>query len=166
MYISFGMLSATAFSLTKAHAAYTAESSTYSFWTYAKMFLPISMHCGWTVAASLVNLNGAFSMKDTASPKAIALLGHASVIAAAAVGVVATATRTAPVFGGVISWALLAVADGMKQRLDKAKKDDNTDASNLFGAATQRKLCLLGAAASGVAVIVTTAKIFLSRKPK
>ena len=166
MYISFGMLSATAFSLSKAHAAYSSESSTYSFATYAKLFLPISMHCGWTVAASLVNLNGAFSMKEPSSPKAIALLGHVSVVAAAVVGVVITTTRKAPVFGGVVSWALLAVADGMKQRLAKAKKEDNMDASNLVGAATQRMLCLLGAAASGAAVIVSTAKIFLQGKSK
>jgi len=161
MYISFGMLSATAYSLSRAHAAYTSESSTYGFATYARMFLPISMHCGWTVAASLVNLNGAFSMKDSASPKAIALLGHVSVVAAAAAGVVVTTARSAPVFGGVVSWALLAVADGMKQRLAKAKKDGDMDASNLVGAATQRRLCLIGAAASGVAVIVATAKSFL-----
>jgi hypothetical protein len=54
----------------------------------------------------------------------------------------------------------------MKQRLARAKKDDNTDAANLVGAATQRRLCLIGAAASGVAVIVATAKIFLGGKAK
>lgn len=168
MYISFGLLSATAFSLSQAHSAYTSGSSTYRYsaGTYAQLFLPITMHCGWTVAASLVNLNGAFSMKESASPKAIALLGHVSVVAAAALGVVVTTARNAPVFGGVITWALLAVADGMKQRIAKAKKDDRLDASNLVGAETQWNLCRIGAAASGAAVIVTTANIFLSRKAK
>ena len=166
MYISFGMLASTAYSLSKAHAAYAAESSTYSGGTYAKLFLSMSLHTGWTVAASIVNLNGAFSMKKSSSPRAIALLGHASVVAATAVGVAVTTMRSAPVFGGVISWALLAVADGMKQRIEKAKKNDDMNASNLVGAATQRKLSLLGAAVSGVAVLVTTSKMFLLQKVK
>jgi len=164
MYISFGMLASTAFSLSKAHAAYAAESPTYSGGTYAKLFWSMSLHTGWTVAASIVNLNGAFSMKESSSPRAIAWLGHASVVAASAVGVAVTTMRSAPVFGGVISWALLAVADGMKQRIEKAKKNDDMKATNLIGAATQRKLSLLGAAVSGVAVILTTAKRFLSPK--
>jgi len=166
MYISFGMLASTAFSLAKAHAAYAAESSTYSGGTYAKLFFSMSLHTGWTVAASIVNLNGAFSMKESSSPRAIAWLGHASVVAATAVGVALTTARSAPVFGGVISWALLAVADGMKQRIEKAKKNDAMNASNLVGAATQRKLSLLGAAVSAVAVIVTTAKMILLPKVK
>ena len=116
------------------------------------------------MAASIVNLNGAFSMKESSSPRAIAWLGHTSVVAASAVGVAVTTMRSAPVFGGVISWALLAVADGMKQRIEKAKKNDDMKATNLIGAATQRKLSLLGAAVSGVAVILTTAKRFLSPK--
>lgn len=166
MYISFGMLASTAYSLSMAHAAFAAESSTYSGGTYAKLFLSLSLHTGWTVAASIVNLNGAFSMKESSGPRAIALLGHASVVAATAVGVAVTTMRSAPVFGGVISWALLAVADGMKQRIEKAKKKDDMNASNLIGAANQRKLSLLGAAVSGVAVLVTTAKMFLLPKVK
>ena len=166
MYISFGMLASTAYSLSKAHAAYAAESSSYSGGTYAKLFFSMSLHTGWTVAASIVNLNGAFSMKESSSPRAIAFLGHTSVVAATAVGVVVTTMRSAPVFGGVISWALLAVADGMKQRIEKAKKNDDMNASNLIGAAIQRKLSLLGAAVSGVAVIVTTANMYLLPKVK
>ncbi len=105
-------------------------------------------------------------MKESSSPRAIAWLGHASVVAATAVGVALTTARSAPVFGGVISWALLAVADGIKQRIEKAKKNDDMNASNLKGAAIQRKLSLLGAAVSGVAVIVTTANMYLLPKVK
>ena len=130
--------------------------------TYLRMFLPISMYYGRTVAASLVNLNGTFSMNWAASPEAIAALGHVSAITAATTGVVVTMTHKAPVFGGVISWALLAVADRMKQRLHRAKKDDDKNTFNLVGASTQQKLCLYGAAASGVAVVITTAKILRS----
>ena len=166
MYISFAMLASTAYSLSKAHAAFAAESSSYSGGTYAKLFFSMSLHTGWTVAASIVNLNGAFSMKESSSPRNIAFLGHASVVAATAVGVAVTTMRSAPVFGGVISWALLAVADGMKQRIEKAKKNDDMNASNLTGAAMQRKLSLLGAAVSGVAVIVTTANMYLLPKVK
>lgn len=159
MYISSGLLLGTAFSLSKAHAAFATESSTYNFGTYFRMFLPLTMHCGWTVAASLVNLNGAFSMKESASPKAIAVLGHASVVAAAATGVFVTLSRSAPVFGGVITWALLAVADGMKQRIANKEKKKDDDPSNTYGADTQRKLSLAGASVTGIAVFATTVKL-------
>jgi hypothetical protein len=160
MYISCGMLSATAYSLSKAHAAFASASSMYNFGTYLKLFAPISMHFGWTTAASLVNLNGAFSMKELASSRNIALLGHLSVIAATAIGTGVTITRSAPVFGGVVTWALLSVADGMKKRLDNAKiKGNDENASNLLGAETQRKLSLAGAVITGIIVTVTTVKI-------
>lgn len=164
-YISFAMLSATAFFLSKAHAAFASASSSYGFATYLKLFLPISMHCGWTVAASLVNLNGAFSMLDSSSPRAIAWLGHISVAAATAIGVAVTTTRSAPVFGGVITWALLAVADGMKQRLEWAKKTDATE-KNIHGATTQRWLSLAGGLVTGLTVIALTAKTMMSNKDK
>lgn len=164
MFISAALLSGTAYSLSKVHAAVTALPHPYSSVQYMLYFFPTTLHFGWTTAASLVNLNGAVSMKENASPKLVAWLGHASVIAASAVGVVLTIERKAPVFGGVICWALFAVADGMGKRLKQTEKED-ADRVGVYGARLQQSLSKIGAFASGAAAIFVTASI-LAPKPK
>jgi hypothetical protein len=170
-FINTGLLSATAYSLSRAHAMFVAQPQLYSNLNYAIFFLPMSLHFGWTVAASLVSLNGAISMQKNSSKQLIAYAGHVSVVAATGLGIFITVTRSAPVFGGVIAWALTAVADGMKQRLAAACVEEGEVESerkpnmrkkeveevkkaiiNTDGVATQLLLSRIGAAMNGVAV--------------
>uniref|UniRef100_A0A7S2LK24 Uncharacterized protein n=1 Tax=Leptocylindrus danicus TaxID=163516 RepID=A0A7S2LK24_9STRA len=153
MWISTGMLGGVAYYLSKAHAVFTSASSVrmipgFSWWEYAIHFLPISLHFGWTTAATLVNLNGAVAVADyrTSSNALINVVGHASVVAATALGVAITFSRQAPVYGGVISWALFAVADGMRQRLAASSNGNNN-----VGAQRQLILSTAGAYISGLA---------------
>jgi len=120
-FVSPALLGGAAYSLSKAHAAICA-SKQLSFGQYLLFGLPISLHFGWVTAASLVNLNGAVAtFSDTVSAERMAVAGHVSVVAAAALGAIVTITRGAPVYGGVISWALMAVADEMGTRIQKNK---------------------------------------------
>eukprot|EP00536_Pseudo-nitzschia_multiseries_P017239 jgi/Psemu1/158103/gw1.1445.8.1 len=125
-YISAANLAGIAASLSLCHGVFSNKRSgtprSYSGLEYALYFLPLSLHFGWTTAASLVNLNGMYAMasadgkSENATPRSVAALGHASVLVATAIGVGVTWTRSAPVYGGVIAWALTAVAAGLKQR--------------------------------------------------
>jgi hypothetical protein len=181
MFISTAMLSSTAYSLSNAHSAYTtspntasssSSSSSYRSTTleYCLFFLPITLHFGWTTAASLVNLNGAVlaNLKEEgddsiiATPKVMAGLGYASALAATALGIHVTESRNAPVYAGVIAWALAAVGDGMKKRVEKSKsckrrkKDDESVAvSGLFGAGLQKHICYAGACICVAASVMT-----------
>ena len=59
MYISAAMLSGIAWSLSRAHAGFALDTaSSYGMGQYLLYFFPMSLHFGWTMAASLVNLNG------------------------------------------------------------------------------------------------------------
>ena len=106
-YISVAMLGGTAYSLSLLHAADAAALSWY--------FVPITMHFGWTSAATLVNLNGSVAMSNV-SDKIVIAVGHTSTILATMLGVTVTLVQALPVYGLTISWALAACADGMKQR--------------------------------------------------
>jgi hypothetical protein len=165
MYLSWAMLTGTAFSLSKVHETYSYSSSSnngVSFGQYCLYFLPLSLHFGWTTAASLVNLNGAVALNPSASPRVVAWVGHATVIGASALGAAISLTRSAPVFGGVITWALLAVADGMKQRLQSTEKknDDKTEITGTYGAKTQLQLSRIGALVSGLAALTATIQLW------
>ena len=159
MFISAGMLSATAYSLSKAHAVFaaTGAKALYSSWQYGIFFFPMALHFGWTTAASLVNLNGAIAMKQNATEKVIAFVGHTSVILASVLGVILSQKRNAPVYSGVIAWALMAVADSMKKRLDIASEKKHSPKKNatqvgLYGAPTQ----LLLAKTGGIVNMITS----------
>ncbi len=167
-YISSGFLAATAFSLSKAHAIYAKNSHLYSTLQYWTFFLPISLHFGWITAAAVVNLNGSVAMQENQSSTVIKRVGHISIILAAATGVFIAITRDAPVYAGVITWALTAVADGMKKRITAAaekdtqsrpligKRESNVNVVGLDGAATQYTLARAGAIINGfVAAYVT-----------
>jgi len=160
MFISTGMLSSIAYSLSKAHSAYV--SSSYNSLEYIIHFLPMTLHFGWTTAASLVNLNGAVaSLGDmVATPKVMAGLGHASALVGTVLGVYITASRKSPVYGGVIAWALLALSDSMRKRikLNEKKKDDSVP--GLFGAIPQEKICLAGA------LVCATSSVFVAFNSK
>mmetsp|Transcript_66613 Transcript_66613/g.98780 ORF Transcript_66613/g.98780 Transcript_66613/m.98780 type:complete len:338 (-) Transcript_66613:363-1376(-) len=154
-FISAGFLTSVAYSLSKAHKIYSTSSpSSYSNLDYLTMFLPMGMHFGWTTAASLVNLNGSISSSefDLSSAK-IALVGHASAIGACILGVAVTLSRSAPVYGSVIAWALKACAAGMKKRLEKTVMKEGD--GEYDGVKTQWWLCTIGAIANiGTALLV------------
>ena len=114
-FISVANLTGIAYSLSLAHSVYTTtaaatttsgstQASTYSTFEFCQYLLPISLHFGWTTAASLVNLNGMVAIEESVSATLVAILGHLSVVGAAATGVIVTMDRSAPVFGGVIAW--------------------------------------------------------------
>jgi len=157
MLISSAGLAGAAYSLSKVHSAYAFTRQGYTSLQYCLCFLPTSLHFGWLTAATLVNLNGAVA-RMTNCEKTIAVTGHLSVIVATIAGVGITLSRGAPVYGGVISWALLAVADGMKKRMEKAKKDDSV--KGLYGALLQQRLSTLGAIVSFASSIVTAYSLF------
>jgi len=172
MFVSTGLLSATAYSLSRAHAVFTAKPELYSNLQYAILFLPLALHFGWTTAASIVNLNGSVSMQEASSSKSIKYVGHASVIAATVLGVFLAKTRDAPVFAGVIAWALSAVASGMKSRLTAAAAEGKSqplfgdkkksEIVGLDGAATQYMLSRTGAIISGLAAAFVAAGSMIS----
>jgi hypothetical protein len=160
MGVSFAALASTAYSLSKVHTATLGLTG----WKYLVYGLPISMHFGWVTAASLVNLNGAVAMCRMSSAKTVAWLGHLSVVAATALGVAVTVSRKAPVYGGVICWALMAVADGMKKRVAATKDEKDQTRVGVLGAKLQERLSKVGAYVSGGAsLFVTIAAIMASR---
>lgn len=155
-FVSPGLLGATAYSLSKANAAICAANL--SFGQYLLYAFPLSLHFGWVTAASLVNCNGAVAtFSDNVSAKTVAAVGHLSVIAATALGVIVTITRGAPVYGGVISWALFAVADGMGTRI-KETKDEDKKRVGVLGCRVQRRLSQVGAFVCALASAVAMAQ--------
>lgn len=157
-YVSAVSLSGIAISLSFCHAAFAKSDvpiSTLDYWLY---FLPLSLHFGWTTAASLVNWNGMYAHDDQSSAETVAWLGHASVVAATAIGVGVTVLRNAPVYGGVLCWALTAVASGLGRRIKDTEKED-PNRVGVYGVKTQRTLCLIGA------VICATAATAISVVP-
>jgi len=134
-YVSVGMLAGTAFSLSQVQAAATPEV----FW----YFLPMSMHFGWTTAATLVNLNGSISMDASTSDSTVIAVGHASAIAATALGVGVTLAQAAPAYGLTVAWALAACAQGTQRNLNSETASDTLKK----GAGVQKYLCMAGSAA-------------------
>jgi hypothetical protein len=122
--------------------------------TYLLHGLPITLHFGWTTAASLVNLNGCLAMMDNSSDTLLTAVGHASVVVATVLGVAVTMSRRAPVYGGVICWALLACADGMTDRLRSL--DQSSSSSTVTAARVQKWLCRIGAGIVAAATVVAT----------
>jgi len=162
-------LAGIAASLSVAHKAFaTPLGSGLSGLEYALYCLPLSLHFGWTTAAALVNVNGMFALsgdqkvtneQEALTARSVALLANASVVVATALGVLITWSRKAPVFGGVICWALTAVASGVKKRIEASGvKKAEAAVVGVYGAERQRLLSLMGAvicASSVVAVVVS-----------
>ena len=132
------------------------------------------MHFGWVTAAALVNLNGSVSLQENQSSTIIKRVGHTSVILATAIGVFIATKRDAPVYAGVITWALSAVADGMKKRLAAAAEEDQASrplisnkqntVGGLDGAATQYMLARAGAIINGLAAAFVAGTMSASSK--
>lgn len=132
-YLSAAMLGGTAYSLSQVHAVTGPVS-----W----FLLPLSLHFGWTSAATLVNFSGSVAMDPKNSDRLVTAVGHSSALLATALGVGLTLSRTSPVYGLTLAWALAACADGMKGRDAAAAK-------------VQQKLCWTGAVACATAAVAT-----------
>lgn len=161
-YISAAMLGSTAYSLSKVHFVLSTTSFNSNRLEYFMYFFPMSLHFGWTTAATLVNINGALAMNPKTPIKTLSIVGHLSVIGATCLGCFIGLKRNAPVYSSVIAWALFAVAGGIKQRLEKLnKKTDEADKLKEEKKATeiQKKLSIAGAwisvAVSGYSLIQT-----------
>ena len=162
VFVSAGLLSGIALSLSRAHAAFSSDRASYSSGQYWRYFFPMTMHFSWTTAACLVNWNGSLAACKGVGPQTLAIAGHLSVGAATALGVGVTLSRSAPVFGLVISWALMACTAGMNQRLQPGAESSNNNyfhnrnsgdekRAGVYGARVQKWLCLAGACLSAAA---------------
>lgn len=117
------MLAGTAYSLSMINAMAAGN------W----FLVPITLHFGWTTAATLVNMNSslaAFHDNDSL----VTATGHASVVAATALGVGVTLAHATPAYGLTLAWALTACGNGISQ-------PSSTTAANV-----QKYLCWGGAA--------------------
>lgn len=168
-WVSAGMLTGIASSLAIAHKALVVEGDVESLQNYLLYVLPVSLHFGWTTAAALVNWNGNIAMLCE-NEKVVAGAAWTSAVVAAALGVAVTVTRQAPIFGGVVAWALTACAGGMHERTKQIDAKIETRSKKWFGAKTeeeirsrkgfyganvQKWLCGIGAAVSGGVAIFT-----------
>lgn len=154
-YIAAVNLSGLALSLSFCHQAYTEKEARekYGVLDFLLNFLPLSLHFGWTTATSLVNWNASYAIDPNVPTKNIAYLGHASVVAATAAGVGVTLTRTAPIYGTVIAWALSAVASGLTKKIEGAEKDK--DDEFILAAQRQRTASAVGALLCITAALTT-----------
>lgn len=154
IFLSAFLLSLIAFALHRAHRVFASISVGRG--RYILYFLPMSLHFGWTSAASLVNLNGSLAIylykeygnHPTWHPWQL-WAGHGSVVLATLLGLIVTMKRKAPVYGMVIAWALTACASTMEERIVEGFPDDQLVRLPAIG--VQSWLCRGGAAATALA---------------
>jgi hypothetical protein len=139
-YVSVAMLGGTAVALSQV----PFELSMY-------YLLPMTVHFGWTTAATLVNLNGSLSMGGSVSDRTLISTGHASAVLATGLGVGVTVFHTLPAYGLTIAWALAACANGMRIK----EEDDSISDVLLAGASVQRGLLLTGSVVCLAASAIT-----------
>ena len=130
------MLAGTAFLLSKVQAVGCSADAATLYW----YFVPLSLHFGWTTAATLVNLNGSVAMEENNSDSTVIVVGHATSIAATAFGIGVMLAQAAPAYGFTMAGALLACVQGM---LCVANHGNTLKK----GAGVQKSLCLAGSAA-------------------
>jgi len=146
-YISAGMLGGTALCLAQVHAAAASSS-----W----LLVPLTMHFGWTTAATLVNLNGSLAQNRDVSDSTVIAVGHTSTVLATALGVGVTLAQTSPAYALTVAWALAACADGMKKR-QQQQQAASLSPSMTKGMRVQQTLCWLG---SGLCAAAAAASWF------
>ena len=135
------MLAGTAFSLSQVHTVACSAAASGLGW----FFLPLTMHFGWTTAATLVNLNGSIAEYRSLSDSTVIAAGHASALAASVLGVGLTLAQSSSGYGLTLAWALSACADGMRKRISNTH--DAMPRTVRTGADVQSKLCAAGALA-------------------
>jgi hypothetical protein len=145
-YISVAMLAGTAYSLSQVHAISCTTQGPEGWF-----LLLLTVHFGWTSAATLVNLSGSVAMNPSNSDSVVTAVGHSSALLATILGVGVTLIRSDPAFGFTLAWALTACADGMKKRVTATDESSSLKTA----AQVQNKLCWAGAAACAAASVST-----------
>jgi hypothetical protein len=113
-WLSSAILIAEAWALGCAHAEGRKIVASASALTYAGVLVPLALHFGWIMCASLVNVNS-FVAKTCSIDTQLAV-GFLSAFGGAALGAGVSFVTGDPVVGVVIAWALAAVAsDGGKR---------------------------------------------------
>lgn len=160
-YVSVTMLGGTAYCLSLVHASIAGAMSTGSIAEYMLM-LPLTMHFGWTMAATLVNFNGslAASNSNTVSDWSVIAVGHASSLVAVTAGVGLTVLCQSPAYGFTLAWALAACANGMSTRQRDRQQGRSAPVSSQLdrGMNVQRWLCYTG---SGLCAAVAMSTAWL-----
>ena len=145
-WVSAAMLGGTAYSLSLVHSA---AATVADLTVLSHLLLPVTMHFGWTSAATLVNLNGSLASDQSASTTSLIALGHSSALVATALGVSVSLLQKSPAYGFTLAWALAACSDGMRKRIPS---QDSAEEVLLSKAATvQRNLCKAGAVICAIA---------------
>jgi hypothetical protein len=129
-YVSVAMLGGTAVALNQV-----------PFGLSMYYLLPMTVHFGWTTAATLVNLNGSIAMGGSAvSDSTLISTGHASAALATGMGVGVTVFNMLPAYGLAVAWALAGCASGMRIK----ENDDSVSDVLHSGAGVQRALLWTG----------------------
>jgi hypothetical protein len=148
-FVSAIFLGMTAWSLGKVNMVLAKKSSSLST-VQQLMFVPMTMHFGWTTAATLVNVNGAIANYAVPGNANLYRVACVSIIVALTISVVIGLRRCNKTYPFVIAWALFAVADGMSARIRTS-----TDVNIVAHARTVQMLSsLAGIAATLVGVAV------------
>lgn len=142
------MLAGTAYSLSMVHTAGAAAVASEPT-MLSHLLLPMTMHFGWTSAATLVNLNGALAEDESASPTSLVALGNSSALVATALGVGLTVSQSSPAYGLTLAWALAACADGMNKRIPSQSLEEEATLAKAAG--VQKNLCWAGSFACAAA---------------
>jgi hypothetical protein len=143
-YVSVAMLGGTAVALSQIPFAGLSTSM---------YLLPMTLHFGWTTAATLVNLNGSIAMGGSTSVSDSTLIstGHASAALATGLGVGVTVLQGLPAYGLTIAWALVACANGMRIK----EQDDSVSDALHAGSRVQRALLWTGSGMCMAASVFT-----------
>lgn len=135
--ISPAMLAGTAYSLSQINAIAAGNL----------FLIPLTMHFGWTTAATLVNLNSSLAALRN-EDVLITAAGQASAVAATALGVGITLAHSTPAYGLTIAWALAACGNGIA----------NQTSSSATAVKVQKYLCYAGACICGATSIALLLK--------
>lgn len=113
-WLSSAILIAEAWALGRAHAEGRRVAASASALTYGGVLVPLALHYGWIMCASLVNVNSLVA-KTCAIDTQLAM-GFLSAFGGAALGAGVTVVTGDPIVSAVVAWALAAVAsDGGKR---------------------------------------------------
>jgi hypothetical protein len=149
-FVSVGMLAGTAYSLFQLHSVRLANPN------LATLLLPMTLHSGWTTAATLVNFNGSLASLPTKniSDTLIIAAGHASAVAATMFGCFVGVQKSSPTYAATVAWALAACSTGIsskEQRLRAQKGANGKETTDypservLRAMSVQQRLCQAGA---------------------
>lgn len=132
--VSVFMLGGTAYSLSLIGSMSTSNL----------VLLPMTVHFGWTTAATLVNLNSSLSAMKNLSNVVVIAAGHSAAIIATGIGMYITITQSLPVYGLTIAWALAACSSGAGHAMKNNDGDIKSEDQLIRASKVQQKLCLIG----------------------